>query len=341
MTCPGFMSDYRQIVLGLSLGFCFCLSTLAQLPNQAGPLGSSGPSSPVTSALRPPLPKPPVELFRTLLGMTPSELRESLSSRTPDAQKLILAKVREYKALTPDQRELRLRVTELRWYLLPLLSTSPTNRPARLEAIPADLRQLVDDRLRQWDQLSGEAQKQVLDNESTARFYFDWAVSTPERRAETMTNMPPSVRENLAQGVRRWQTLTPEQRVAVLNHVKDFFDVTPVEKDKILGTLSEPERVQIEKTLRTFDGLSQSQRVQCLNSFEKFASLNPDERRQFLKNAERWKLMTPAERQSWRNLVANLSHQPPLPPGLSTPPPPPSVRAPSGSSNSSFLTNSN
>ena len=274
--------------------------------------------------------------------MTPAELRESLANRSPESQKLILAKVREYKALTSEQRELRLRVTELRWYLLPLLSTPATNRPARLELVPSDLRKLVEDRLEQWDRLSGEAQKQVLDNESTIQFYFELAASSPERRAQTMTNIPPQMRENLEFGLRRWQALTPEQRVAVFSHVREFFDVTPFEKERILGTLSEPERVQIEKTLRTFEGLTMSQRLQCLKSFQKFASLPAEERLQFLKNAERWKVMTPTERQSWRNLVAALSQQPPLPPGLNAPPLPPRVNLRSVSTNSSaWLTNSN
>jgi hypothetical protein len=321
---------------------CFGLSLWAQQSSNTGAVVSTNPISANLSALRPPLPKPPVELFRAFLTMTPGELRESLANRSPEAQKLILAKVREYKAMTPEQRELRLRVTELRWYLLPLLSSPATNRAARVESVPSDLRKLVEDRLQQWDKLSGEAQKQVLDNESTIQFYFELAASTPERQAETMTNIAPAMRENLESGLRRWRALTPEQRQAVVNHVREFFDVTPVEKEKILGTLSEPERAQIEKTLRTFDGLTPSQRVQCLKSFQKFASLSPEERRQFLKNAERWRLMTPTERQSWRNLVANLSQQPPLPPGLNSPPLPPAMHFPgvSGSSNS-WLTNSN
>ena len=326
--------------------FCFVLhlemSVWARQSFNPGAAVSSNPTSANLAALRPPSPKPPVELFRALLAMTPGELRQSLTNRTPEAQKLILAKVREYQQMTPDQRELRLRVTELRWYLLPLLSDPSTNRAARLELVPSDLRKLVEDRLAQWDKLSTESQKQLLDNESTIRFFFELAASTPERQAETITNIAPSARQSLQKGLLRWQALAPEQRLAVVNHVREFFDVTPAEKERILDTLSEPERVQIETTLRTFDGLTSAQRLQCLKSFQKFASLSPEERRQFLKNAERWKLMSPADRQAWRSLVSNLSHQPPLPPGLSAPPMPPAARIPGYPTNSnSWLTNSN
>ena len=69
----------------------------------------------------------------------------SLTNRPPEIRARILAKVREYQALDPDERELRLRATELRWYLMPLLREPPTNRAARLAQVPEDLRELVQD----------------------------------------------------------------------------------------------------------------------------------------------------------------------------------------------------
>ncbi|PYJ02842.1 MAG: hypothetical protein DME25_14845, partial [Verrucomicrobia bacterium] len=86
---------------------------------------------------------------------------------------------------------------------------------------------------------------------------------------------------------------------------------------KALKTLSEPERKQLETTLRAYSSLSLAQRAQCVRSFKKFAGLSPDERRQFLKNAERWEQMSPAERQSWRDLVYQM---PLLPPEIDWPP---------------------
>jgi hypothetical protein len=97
------------------------------------------PGQPISSL--PPLPhlKSPVDLFRELLAMTPAGRENYLTNRPPGIRARILAKVREYEALDPNERELRLRATELRWYLLPLLHESPTNRAAQLAAIPDEL----------------------------------------------------------------------------------------------------------------------------------------------------------------------------------------------------------
>jgi hypothetical protein len=306
----------------LGLGMVLCVAAFAQQPADKSPR----PENPVSVALTPPKPvpgKPPVALFRDLLAMPPVERREFLANRSPEARKLIQAKINEYEELSPESRELRLEVTELRWYLLPLLSLPATNRTAQLSAVPDLLRGLIDARLQEWDKLAPQAQKELLDHEPTVRFYFELAARTPQQRAQTVTNLPAAVQEKLEAGVRRWQSLADNQRSAIVRNFYQFFDLTPAEKEKTLRTLSEPERLQIEKTLSTFGSMPAAQRAQCLHSFEKFASLSPEERQQFLKSAELWERMSPTERQSWRNLVSSLSHLPPLPPGLGSPPRPP------------------
>jgi hypothetical protein len=96
-------------------------------------------------------PQSPVDFFRQLLAMTPEEREEFLTNRPPEIRDRILAKVREYLALDPDERELRLRATELRWYLLPLLreSRGPI-APRAWRRSRTDLRELVASRLEQW-----------------------------------------------------------------------------------------------------------------------------------------------------------------------------------------------
>ncbi|MCX6895643.1 MAG: hypothetical protein NTZ16_09140, partial [Verrucomicrobia bacterium] len=89
----------------------------------------------------PPVPPPmpgaqsPVDIFRKLLAQSPAEQKQFLADRSPETQRRILAKLREYESLKPDQRELRLRATELRWYLLPLLNAPATNRAMQLAAV--------------------------------------------------------------------------------------------------------------------------------------------------------------------------------------------------------------
>lgn len=306
----------------VALALMFCRSIPAE-PSVVTHSDTSTSSTEITST--PPLPtpaKPPVDLFRSLLAMTPLERREFLAKRSPEAQKLILAKIQEYQGLSPELRELRLRVTELRWYLLPLLNTPAAERAPRLSGIPAELRELVETRLHEWDKLSPELQKQFLENEATIRFYFELAAQTPAQRAEAATNNVGSATDKMNAGIQHWQALSDDQRQDILRHFYQYFDLTPAEKERTLSTLSEAEREQLEKTLQTFGGLTPAQRIQCVRSFQKFASFTSEERRQFLHNAERWERMSPTDRQTWRNLVSSLAHQPPLPPGLNQPPVP-------------------
>jgi hypothetical protein len=339
MTSSLTMSTHgHTIVVGVLL-FCFSVPAQPAVPAGSGGEKVSGKTTPVPPQPTPP--RSPVDLFRSVLSMTPVERREFLAQRSPESQKLILAKIHEYEGLTPELRDLRLRVTELRWYLRPLLELSPADRIPHLNFIPPALKELVEARLSEWDKLTPEVQKEFLENESIIRFYFELAARTPGQRAEAVTSAsPPAV----PPGLTRWQNLTTYQRQEIMRHFYQYFDLSPSEKRKTIQTLSETERVQIESTLQAFDSLSASQRAQCVRSFQKFASFDPDERRQFLHNAERWERMSPSDRQAWRNLVSSLSQQPPLPPGLS-PPPIPSSPAPSRSAgatnSSSWATNTN
>ena len=116
-----------------------------------------------------------MDFFRELLNKNPVERLEFLSNRPPASQKLILAKVREYEQLKPEECELRLRVTELHYYLLPLMSEASTNRADQLALIPADTRKLVADRLEQWDKLPFESKKDLLQNVDTLRVLTELA----------------------------------------------------------------------------------------------------------------------------------------------------------------------
>ncbi len=240
----------------------------------------------------PPLPmlKSPVETFRVLLALPTTERKQYLTNRTVDVQKRLVEKVREYQALTPEERELRLTATELRWYLLPLMSAPATNRPAQLALIPPGPRELVATRLEQWDQLAPPVQQQLLTNQQTAGYLVGGESGSP-------LPIPPS------EQIRR----------KLQGRFNRLLELTTGEKEKVLRSLSEAERRQMEKTLAAYDKLSPGQRQQCLRSFTQFATMSPVERQEFLKNAERWSQMSPAERQAWRELVSTAPIKPPLP----------------------------
>jgi hypothetical protein len=293
------------------------------------------PAAPIPSILLPPA-KSPVDAFRELLAMPRAERAKAVASRPPEAQKLLLAKLREYDSLRPDQRELRLKSTELRWYLLPLMKMPRTNRVAQLQLIPTEDRPLVAARLKEWDALPPEVQEELLQNEATLQYFT-------EVNAGTGPNISPARREMLEAGIAKWRALPEDRRRTIVLRFNQFFELKPEEKAKALSNVSAAERRQMEKALKSFERLPEPQREQCIESFTKFASLSVEERQEFLKNAERWKLMSPEERQSWRELVSRLSLQPPPPPGESMrsslqtrhwPPPPPAPAPPQRRTNS-------
>ena len=274
---------------------------------------------PPPANLIPPLPPSPVKYFRQLLAMTPLERDNYLTNRPPEVRDRILAKIREYLALAPDERELRLDATELRWYLPPLLRESPATRATHLAQVPDHLRDLVGNRLEQWDALPPQSQQEFLDNESALGYFSH--VDPTNAPPEPGVQRGPSNAEQA-----RWQALPEAERQKITAQFNQFFELKPAEKRKTLDTLSDAERAQMEKTLQSFDKLPPAQRAQCIRAFTKFAGMSPAERAEFLKSAERWSQLPPQERQAWRDLVAQVPLWPPLPTANIMPPMPPKIQ---------------
>ena len=279
-----------------------------------------------TNLLLPPVPhlKSPVDLFRELLAMTPAERENSLTNRPPGIRDRILTKVREYEALDPNERELRLRATELRWYLPPLMHESPTNRAARLADVPDDLRPLVKAHLMQWDILPPPLQEEFFESEHALRYFthVDSPISPP---LPPLPPLPQDQRWRHNPGgpdLAHWNTLPEDQRQKITAQFNRFFELTPMEKKKTLNSLSDAERKQMEKTLETFGELSPVQRLKCIRAFTEFAGMSAQEKQDFLKNAQHWSQLSPKERQTWRDLVTRVPEWPPLPPALMPPMPP-------------------
>ncbi len=146
--------------------------------------------------------------------MSPAERNQSLTNRSPEIRARILAKVREYQALGPDERELRLRATELRWYLMPLLRSPVAERAAWLAQVPPDLRELARTRLAQWDLLPPPLQQEFLANDKTLHYF-----------AHLETPNPPAP--------------NPEQQ-KIAGQFNQFFELTPAERQQTLGRFPKP-----------------------------------------------------------------------------------------------------
>lgn len=274
------------------------------------------PAGRAQSTASPPLPPPvasPVAVFRELLALAPEARQSSLSNRPPEVRQRLLTKLEEYQGMTPEDRELRLRVTELRWYLTPLLSLPATNRASRLAQIPSDIRTWVEARLAQWTILPAPLRDQVLEEDRHLQLYFQLAGSTAEQQQRLLSQLPDTQRATVEAGFARWQKLTPTQREEAMLRVNRFFDLQPAEKQQVLSRLSAAERRQMELSLRAFEKLPRAQRNRCLEAIPKFASLSPAERAEFLVNAERWQALTASERELFRRLVQQAPPPPPMP----------------------------
>ena len=274
-------------------------------------------------ALPPPLPpaRSPIDFFRTLLDAPPEEREKAIASKPEKQREYIRAKVKEYAKLPVDEREVRLQATELRWYLMPLMRTPAPQRKQGIASIPSGIRVLAEDRLREWDKLTPQVQQEVLESETAVLYFARYEVANAEQRERMLKEFPENARRKMEQQLESWRGLPVEERLRLTSNFNRFFELSPVEQARVLGTLSDAERRTMEETLKNFENLPPAQRRLCVASFEKFAAMPAAERNEFLRNVERWQTMTPAERKSWRELVAKL---PPVPPGLGQPPMPPS-----------------
>lgn len=266
--------------------------------------------------------KSPVDTFRELLNLSSAERVQMLTNRPAAARDRLLEKLREYQALSADARELRLRATELRWWMLPLMRQPAANRANWLSLVPAHLHQLVQQRLEIWDLNPPPLQQELLENEDIAQLFLQIKDRTPAQREIILQNLSFERRRLLENGLERWTAMMPDERRQTCERFDHYFELSERERAKVLSTLSETEKQQMAQTLRAFEKLPRDKRIVCVRSFEKFASMGIAERQQFLLNAERWEKMSPAERQAWRNLVSRVPEFPPLPPGSGESPPP-------------------
>jgi hypothetical protein len=190
--------------------------------------------------------------------------------------------------------------------------------------VPAELRPLVDRRLLYWSITPPSVRQQLLEDDRQMRLYLQLEASTPAQQQALLEALPPDQRRDMEAGFARWHDLPREERQKTIDRVNHFFDLTETEKTRVLAGFSEPERQQMERTLRAFEQLPPAKRARCLQAFGKFANLTPQERAEFLQNAARWQAMPPADRERFRHLVQQAPILPPIP---SLPPPlPPGAR---------------
>ncbi|MGV3773487.1 MAG: DUF3106 domain-containing protein [Verrucomicrobiales bacterium] len=258
----------------------------------------------------PPMPPSPVDQFRGWLGANDDQVKRALSQYPEEKRAVLLAKIKEYSSLPEQERERRLKMVELRLYLLPLMHLPLADRAEKLKQVPPSIKLLTLERLKQWDALHPATQKAVLESEWASRYFVRFQTSRPEDQARIFINLKPSEKAEVERKLAQWKQLPQQERLRRYSQFNAFFELPPEKQEKALGFLNEKERSDMEKTLKMFDQLNPEQRVACIESFRKFANMTPADRSLFLQNAERWKTMPPEDREAWRKLVESV---PPLP----------------------------
>jgi hypothetical protein len=265
----------------------------------------------------------PADTFRELLAMPPAARKQALGEKSDHYRKYLEGRLKEYEQLSLQERELRLRMVDLRWHLLPLMQMPPEQRAERLAAVPEEDRPLVAARLQAWDQLNAEVQKELLENQRALDYFARLEGTTPAQKETILGAFSEDRRARLEADLEYLRGLPKQTRERMFANFNQFFRLNELEQGKILATLPRSVRAQTEKTLAAFEKLPAEERRRCMDSFHKFSNLSRAEREQFFVNAERWQAMSPEEREQWRNLVSKLPPLPPLPPGLVQPPLPP------------------
>jgi hypothetical protein len=303
----------RKLFAGLLVVVLFRSECLAQDQDS----GANPKKAPVPPTL--PSAPSPIQYFRRLLEAPVAEREKLLEGRSPEHRRVLTNSVRIYLALTPEDRELRLRAMELRHYLTPLMRLTATNRALGLQAVPESYRALVLERLDYYDRQSPEMRQQLLDH--------SLLIPVLPTRSHPVRGYTSSQLDAADVALKQWQLYAPAKRAEITKKFEDLYKVSRQEMDKTLRPLplSVAERGQIEKALDKFGRMQPAERQVVVKSFDKFAGLSPEERRQFLRNAEAWQKMSAEDRQRWRYLVNKLPAPPPLPPGFGLPPPLPRV----------------
>ncbi|HWN94636.1 MAG TPA: DUF3106 domain-containing protein [Methylomirabilota bacterium] len=250
--------------------------------------------------IQPPLPPSPVELFRSLMVTNAAAREQFLASKSPQARRIIEAKLREYEGMMAEQREARLRALKLRWSTLQLMRVDPEERARRLANVPPPDRKTIEERLGPFIILPPGLQQEVLSNS---------AVMSTLAQGFLMPNSE-RVLPNMSEQVRQ-EELRKQQ---LLGHFKEFFELPAGDQHKALARLTPTEREQMEKTLSNFGSLSKQERSEAIEGFKKFAELSPVERAAFLETALRWRTMSEKDRALWRKIVARLQSPAPPPP---------------------------
>jgi hypothetical protein len=290
------------------------------LPAQPAPVSAGPVARPSTNDVpAPPFPvyRPPTEIFRDLLKLTPAQLDLRLTNQRPQLRQQLEAKIHEYQTMPAAAREARLHATELHEYLQYFIKDQLPNRAQQLKSVPDDYRQEVSDRLTQFEILPPGLREEVLSQASTA----DYFVGPPLPPSPAQHTQPPLPQPPMpADPIKALSQLPDAERAQLFASFEDFFELEPKDQQKVIAAIPADQRGLVMNVLLQIRNLPRDQRQQSLQVIRTVAGMTDQQRQLFFSSAERWKAMSESERSTWLRLVSHLP-PPPLPPPM--PPLPP------------------
>lgn len=258
---------------------------------------------------QPPAPTSPVDRFRQLLEMPAPEREAFLAARPPEKREYLRARLAEFEALPPEERELRLHLLNLRFYLLPLLRLEPARRAEALRQVPPTYRPLVADRLATWDRLPAEQRTAWL--AGGAAFVHQPLLGPGTEPDPAPSNRAVSVAgEPLSADLARWEALSTADRAPIRGQLDAFLAFSPEERQRVLGRLEAGQRESARRLVRALESQSPAERARSLEALQRLANLSPEQRQRFLQNAARWQALSETEKEAWRRLYTLLPPRP-------------------------------
>jgi len=266
----------------------------------------------------------PIVFFRGLLEKSPSERASALADRNDFQRRFILRKIAEYEAMDPGEAELRLKTTELRWYLKKLVRLEGRQRQAWLAGLEDSSRELLAARLNAWDTLSPAIQKGILEHEQTMEWVRKMDLATPEERTRMLAAQDPAERVEMEVRLKEWRKFSDSERERITALFMEFFELSEKERARILVRLSGDELKSVVPVISRLEVMDESELRQYVAHFNQMAAMAPLSRYAYLNHARQWKILNRQQQSNWKGLVVELPPLPPSPPGM-LPPPHPSI----------------
>lgn len=301
------------------LGWCVCLglALAAVHPARAAQAGEAPERGALSAAaLQGMLPMPtnaPVALFRQLLQMNAADRERVLASRSEASRAVLVRKLREYQALSPQDVESRLQALEFHHYLRLLLNAPASMRSAWLQQVPLPYRRVCEQRLQLWSVLPPEIRSYMQGRAETFQWLTRWESASGSQREQLMASLAPAQRQAMEHDFKEWTAMTPQQREQTWRSTRLLFEMSRSEQQRVLGMVSESQRASAARFVKHVDDIPRDQRGVYLDGCLKFAQLDPAQRARFLMGWERWKAMSEPEREVWRQLAVRV-HRMPAPP---------------------------